>query len=94
MPTRRSKPLSAYRCRLKRRGIVRLEVNVLRDDVAIVRGVVKALNDPVQRSEVRKLLQERFGNTRSKGLKALLAVAPLEGIDLSRECDGERAIEL
>jgi hypothetical protein len=84
MPPKRNKTLSAYRRRLKRCGIVRVEVNVLSDDVAVVRGLVKALNDPDQRSDIRKLLQERFGNTRSKGLKALLAVAPLEGIDLSR----------
>jgi hypothetical protein len=84
MLPRRNKTLSADRRRLKRPRIVRLEVNVLSDDVAVVRRVVKALNDPDQRSDARKLLQERFRNPCSKGLKAFLAAAPLEGIDLSR----------
>ena len=38
--------LSAYRRRLKRRGVVRIEVHVRKDDAALVRGVVKALSDP------------------------------------------------
>ena len=94
MPTRRNKTVSAYRRRLDRQGIVRLKMNVRSDDATLVRVIVKALNDPDQRSEVRNLLHERFGSVRSKGLKALLAIAPLEGVDLSRERDAARAIEL
>jgi hypothetical protein len=93
MRTKASKTLSAHRRRLKRQGVVRVEVNVRKDDAVLVRGVVKALNDPDQRSEVRNLLRERFGNTKSKGLKALLAAAPLEGIDLSRPRDFGRDVE-
>jgi hypothetical protein len=72
---------------------VRLVIDVLSDDSALVRAVVKALNDPDQRYEVRDLLQRRFEKPRSKGLKAMLATAPLEGIDLSRSRDVGRPVE-
>jgi hypothetical protein len=94
MPTRASKTLSAHRRRLKRQGIVRVEMNVRKDDAALLRDVAKALNDPDRRREVRNLLHERFGDARSKGLKALLAAAPLAGIDLSRDRDFGRDIKL
>jgi hypothetical protein len=55
---------------------------------------VKALNDPGQRSEVRALLRDRFATGSTTGLKALLAAAPLEGIDLERDRDFGRDVEL
>ena len=88
------KALSAYRRRLRRKGIVRLEVHVRKDDAALVRGVVDALADPVRETQARALLRERFGVGTAKGLKALLAAAPLEGIDLPRERDFGRDVEL
>lgn len=94
MPTKASKALSGYRRRLKRNGIVRVEIHIRKDDAPLVRGVVKALNDPAQRGEVRNLLRDRFGAAEAKGLKALLAAAPLEGIDLERDRDYGRKIEL
>jgi len=92
MPTPARKALSAYRRRLKRQGIVRVEMNLRKDDAVLVRGVVRALNDPEQRAEVRTMLQERFGTASSKGLKALLAAAPLEGVELERDRDFGRDI--
>jgi len=89
-----NKTLSAYRRRLKRRGVVRLEVNVRKEDAPLVRGVVKALGDPERETEARALLRERFGTIKPMGLKALLAAAPLEGIDLTRERDTGRDLEL
>lgn len=94
MPGTRRTALSAYRRQLKRRGFVRLEVSVRRDDAALVRGVVKALADPGRGAEARAVLRERFGAAQAKGLKALLAGAPLEGIDLHRERDLGRDVEL
>jgi hypothetical protein len=93
MPTKASHALSGYRRRLKRNGIVRVEIHVLKDDAPLVRGVVKALNDPDQRSEVRNLLRDRFGVAKATGLKELLAAAPLEGINLERDRDYGRDIE-
>jgi hypothetical protein len=94
MPRASTKALSAYRHRLKRKGIVRVEINVRKDDAALIRGVVKALGDPDRQAETRNLLRERFGGGKAKGLKALLAAAPLEGIDLRRDRDVGRDVEL
>ena len=94
MPNTRRKSLSTYRRRLKRQGVVRLEVHVRKDDAALVRGVVKALGDPERETEARALLRERFGASSPKGLKALLAAAPLKGIDLTRGRDIGRDVEL
>ena len=94
MPIRRKRrSLSEFRERLKRRGVVRLEVHVRKDDAALVRGVVTALSDPSRESETRSLLREHFGSSKATGLKALLVSAPLEGIDLGKR-DFGRDVEL
>ena len=94
MASTQQKALSTYRRRLKRRGVVRLEVHVRKDDAALVRRVVKALADPEREGEARALLRERFGAGKAKGLKALLASAPLRGINLSRDPDFGRDVRL
>jgi len=86
--------LANYRHNLKRRGVVRLEVHVRKVDADLVRGVVKALADPEHEAQTRALLRKRFGGGKAKGFKALLATAPLAGIDLSRERDFGRDVEL
>jgi len=91
--TKRS-TLSSYRRRLKRRGLVRLEVQVRKHDAPLVRGVVKALGDPEREADARALLRERFGAGKPTGLKTLLASAPFDGIDLTRERDFGREVEL
>lgn len=90
----RKDAVSTYRRRLKKQGIVRLEVQVKKDDAPLVKGVVKALSDPGLESEARALLRERFGTVKAKGLKALLASAPLEGIELERDRDFGRDVDL
>jgi hypothetical protein len=94
MASTRQKALSSYRHRLKRRGAIRLEVHVHKDDAALVRGVVRALADPASGREARAVLREHFGAGNAQGLKALLASAPLEGIDLSRKIDFGRDIRI
>ena len=94
MSSAQKKTLSAYRLRQKRRGVMRLEVHVRKDDVSLIRGVAKALSDPARATEARALLRERFGAIQAKGLKELLAAAPLEGIDLTRERDLGRDVAL
>ncbi|MFO0988341.1 MAG: hypothetical protein U1F37_13390 [Alphaproteobacteria bacterium] len=87
------KALSSHRRRLKQRGVARLEVRVRQDDVPLVKGVVAALADPARERETRALLRERFGDAGAGGFKALLASAPLEGIDLDRKRDFGRDVE-
>lgn len=94
MSLSQSKALANYRTRLKGKGLVRLEVNVQEKDAGLVRGVVNALADPAKGDEARALLRERFGGGETKGLKALLADAPFDGIDLDRERDLGRDIGL
>ena len=94
MANTRPKPLAVYRRRLKRRGIVRLELHVRKADVELVRGAAQALADPTRETEARALLRENFGGAKAKGFKALLAAAPLEGINLTRKRDFGRRIVL
>ena len=91
-PTPQSKPIATYRRRLKRRGVIRVEVHVTKTDAPLIRGVAQALSDPDRQAAVRTLLRERFGA--KKGLKALLATAPMEGIDLNRDRDLGRDVAL
>jgi hypothetical protein len=86
--------VSTYRSRLKRQGMVRLEVHVPRGDANLVRRVVKALGDPTHQAETRALLRERFQSGDEADLKALLASAPLEGIDLTRDRGFDRDVDL
>jgi hypothetical protein len=93
--TSKRKTLSTYRRRMKRQGVVRVEVHVRQDDAPLVRSVVKALGDPDREREARALLRERFGPARPTGLKALLASMPaLEELDLARERDTGRDVDL
>jgi hypothetical protein len=94
LPRSPKNALAAWRGRLKRQGMVRLEVRVRKDDAALVRGVVRALADPDREAETRTLLREQFGAAKTRDLKALLAAAPLDGIELGRERDVGRDVEL
>tara|TARA_Y100000294_G_scaffold153986_1_gene153290 strand:- start:1330 stop:1614 length:285 start_codon:yes stop_codon:yes gene_type:complete len=90
----RKTAVSNYRRRMRRQGMVRVEVKVRKEDVALVRSVARALTDPAHEAEARAALRQRFVEPRAKGLKALLAAAPLEGIDLERSGDTGRAVDL
>lgn len=94
MVTAQRKAVVNYRRRLKRQGMTRVEVHVSKEDAVLVRGVAKALADPEKEREARALLRERFAPGRAKGLKALLASAPLEGIDLARDRAPGRDVDL
>jgi hypothetical protein len=79
---------------MERRGFVRIEVNVRKEDASLVRRVASALSDPSRQAEARMLLRQRFVEPPRVSLKALLASAPLEGIDLERSRDPGRDIDL
>jgi hypothetical protein len=89
-----SRAVNSFRKRLKRLGMARLEVNVRKDDAGLVRNVVRALSNPEQEQAARALLREHFGGRPAEGLKALLAAAPLEGVDLGREREFGRDVDL
>ena len=86
--------LANHRARLARRGLMRVEVTVRKEDAGLVRGIADALTDPEREIEARKLLRQHFSDRGKVSLKALLAAAPLDGIDLSRPRDLGRDVEL
>ncbi len=85
--------LTAFRKRQKRQGRVRIEVSVDRADAPLLRDIAGALSDPARGSETRAFLRARFEKS-AEGFKALLAQAPLDGIDLDRPRDMGRKVEL
>jgi hypothetical protein len=94
MANKPKSPVAVHRARKQRQGFVRVEVNVRKEDANLVRRVASALSDPSRQTEVRKLLQQRFVEPPKVSLKALLATAPLDGIDLDRSRDLERDVDL
>ena len=94
MTTSQRKAVARYRSRQTRKGFTRIEVQVHKDDAVLIREIAHALGDPERERQTRSLLRERFSGNRSNGLKALLAAAPLEGIDLTRETDLGRDVDL
>ncbi len=94
MSASQSRALANHRSKLKEKGVIRLEVNVQEKDAGLVRRVVKALADPATADDARALLRERFGGGQTRGLKALLAAAPFEGIEFDRESDYGRDVDL
>jgi len=76
------------------RGLVRVEVSVRKEDASLVRSVASALSDPIRQHETRRILRQRFAKPPSISLKALLASAPLDGIELERSRDTGRDIDL
>lgn len=87
-------PVTAWRKRRQRQGFVRVEVQVRKDDAELVRAVAAALADPARAAEARALIRERIAPRHRRGLKQLLAAAPLEEVDLARPRDVGRDLEL
>ena len=87
MPKPLKSSVQIYRQRMKRKGLVRVEVQARKEDVALVRGVAAALADPLREAEIRAVLRDVVPSPAPGSLKALLAAAPLEGVDLERPRD-------
>lgn len=77
------------------RGLVRLEVLALEADRPLLREVARKLRDePEQAKTLRSRLQGLLELRPPLSRKAVLAAAPLEGIDLTRDGDLGREVEL
>lgn len=94
MARARASTVQRFRQRQKTRGLRRVEVQVPAEDAGLVRRLAAALSDPARRSGARAELVRVFGGGETRSLKALLAQAPLEGIDLTRSRDHGRAVDL
>ena len=86
--------LARHRARRARQGFVRVEVSVRKEDAGPVRQVAAALSNPARQAEARAVLRQRFVEPAKTSLTALLASAPLEGIDLDRRRDLGRDVDL
>ena len=86
--------VTQWRKRRQRQGFVRVEVQVRKEDAALIRDVAKALIDPDRESETRDILREKISSPSHGGLKALLSSAPLEGVNLVRQSDFGRSDSL
>lgn len=87
MPKPQKSSVQIFRQRMKRKGLVRVEVQARKEDAALVRGIAAALADPAREAEIRAVLREVVAPLAPGSLKALLAAAPLEGVDLERSHD-------
>jgi hypothetical protein len=93
MTAAKQKALTSYRRRLKREGLVRLEVHVRQDDAVLIKGVAQALRDPNREGETRAALRQ-FGPPPRKSFKQFLSEAPLDRVDLTRAQHREREVDL
>jgi hypothetical protein len=87
MTSRAKSSLTKHRARKAREGFVRVELNIRKEDAGLVRHVAAALSDPARQAAARLLLRQRFTASPEVNLKALLAAAPLDGIDLERQSE-------
>ncbi len=94
MGSRARSSLASHRAQKAREGYVRVEVSVRKEDAGLVRGIAAALADPTREAAARALLRQRFVEPAKLSLKALLASAPLEGMDLDRSRDLGRDMDL
>jgi hypothetical protein len=94
MQTAAKTAVARHRERKKREGLVRIEVRVRKEDAPLLRSVAGALVDPSRAEKTRALLRRRIAVSTQKNLKELLAAAPLEGIELERDDDWGRDVDL
>ena len=87
-------PVASHRARMARKGFVRVEVKVRKEDASLIRDVAAALSDPARRAASRTLLRQGLAERPAMSLKALLASAPLDEIELKRERDVGRDVDL
>ena len=83
-----------WRKRRQLQGFVRVEVQVRKEDASLIRDVASALGDPERGEETRSLLRDRVATPPAGSLKELLGSIPLDGIDLERQRDFGRDVDL
>ncbi|MCB1882681.1 MAG: hypothetical protein KDG89_01600 [Geminicoccaceae bacterium] len=94
MPSTTRKRLAEHRRRQSVAGVVRLEVRVSQEDVALVRSMALALADPARAAKTRATLRTLVEPGEAPDLKVLLASAPLEGVPLERDRDTGHDVDL
>ena len=89
-----NKAVAEHRKRMKRRGLVRIELQAAKEDAPLLRDIAAALADPTRVAPTRRLLRQHFNRHTGMNLKELLAAAPLDlELDFERGLDTGREIE-
>ena len=86
--------VTKWRKRRQLQGFARVEVQVRKEDVGLVRDIASALVDPERMARARSVLRDGIGAAPPRDMKEYLASAPLEGIELDRRRDFGRDIDL
>jgi len=86
--------LRVHRDKMRRKGIVRVEVKVSQEDAELVRAVARALLDPARAAHTRAWLRKELAQITPVDLKALIESVPLEDHDLDRPRDVGRHVDL
>ena len=97
MTAAQKKAVASHRERLKRRGLVRLEVVAPEADAGLIREVARALrDDPARSAKVRARLRDTIGPERKPNLLEALADTSDVDVDeyLIRNRDFGRDIDL
>jgi|SRR5882672_161977 len=90
-----TKAVRSHRRRLKHRGLQRVEVHASAPDAALIRRLARLLRtDEEGAGRVRQQLRASMGRDDTLGLKALLAAAPLQGVQIKRSRERVRKIDL
>ena len=95
MSAAQKKAIRNHRRRLREQGLVRVEVQASEADAPLIRSLARALReDPRKAAILRRQLRDTVGMGEAESLKALLAAAPLDGIEISRSRDRGRHVRL
>ncbi len=95
MVTINKKAVARHRKRRRRQGVVRVEVQVPKEDVARVRALSAVLRDPARAPTARTEIQRIVGpTTTALSFKELLASVPLGDLEIERIRDFPREIDL
>lgn len=94
MPKAGQAAVDRYRARKRTQGLVRVELQVSRDDVVLLRRVAKALADPATSAESRRALVEHFAEPIIPDAKELLLHAPFGDLEFDRPRDLGRPVDL
>ena len=85
-------PTNTHGRQVKPHSTVTVQVQVRREYAGLMRGIAEALGDPGREAVLRDMLRTQVKPRKSGDFKALLAAAPLEGVDLERPRDLGREI--
>jgi len=95
MPSTQKLAVNNHRSRLRKKGLSRLEVVVPDTDKPLFKELARRLRgSPREADEMRHELLVLTYEEPKTGFKELLAAAPLDGIDLDRDRDTGREIDL